>query len=110
MTSTISQVFEEIVRRHESEGKELDLSTSDSEGSAGDNQEDDEGEEAEDEPSEYERLRETNILRNSGVLHESGLGQSKPNTFGRKQKPNGKKVCFPIPYVNENIINKRSIN
>jgi len=96
LTSTVSQVFGKIVRRHERKGKELDLSTSDSEGSAGDNQEDDEGEEAEDEPTEYERLRESNILRNSSVLNELGLGESKPNTFGRKKKPNGKKVCFPI--------------
>jgi hypothetical protein len=92
LTSTVSQVFGKIVRRHEVKGKDLDLSTSDSEGSAGDNQEDDEGEEAEDEPSEYERLRESNILRNSSVLNELGLGESN----GRKKKPNGKKVCFPI--------------
>ena len=96
MTSTISQVFGEIVRRQKSEGKDLDFGTSDSEGSAGDNQEDDEGEEAEDERTDYERLRENNILRNSGVLRELGLGESKPNTFGRKKKQNGKKVCFPI--------------
>jgi hypothetical protein len=78
------------------ENKDLDLSTSDSERSAGDFQEDDEGEEAEDEPSEYEQLRAKNILRNSGVLNELGLGESKPNTFGRKNKSNGKKVCVRI--------------
>jgi TATA-binding protein-associated factor Taf7 len=92
LISIISNVFGQFVRRREEAANELSLSTSDSEGSAGDNQEDDEGEEAEDEPSEYERLRESNILRNSSVLNELGLGESN----GRKKKPNGKKVCFPI--------------
>jgi hypothetical protein len=96
LTSTIPQVFGEVLRRHDCKQKDLDLSTSDSEGSAGDLEEDDEGEEEIHEPTAYERLRESNILRNSGVLNELGLGESQPNTFGRKKKQNGKKVCFRI--------------